>query len=294
MIISASYKTDIPAFYGRWFLERLRAGYCEVANPYNGRPFRVSLRREDVDGFVFWTKNLQPFSGVLAEVRERGFPFVVQYTVNGYPRELERSVADWRRAVEHLRRLAGEFGPRAGVWRYDTILMTALTPPEWHLANFQTISRELEDVVDEVVVSFAHFYRKTRRNLTMAACAQGFEWTDPPVEDKRRLLETLGAIAGAHGQRVTVCAQPEMGGEPARCIDAERLSAVAGYPVRARTKGNRPGCECAESRDIGAYETCPHGCVYCYAVDAAARARRNWARHDPAAGLLGAPRASLE
>lgn len=294
MIISASYKTDIPAFYGRWFLERLRAGYCEVANPYSGRPFRVSLRREDVDGFVFWTKNLQPFSGALAEVRELGFPFAVQYTVNGYPRELERSVTDWRRAVEHLRRLALEFGPRVGVWRYDTILVTSLTPAEWHIENFRTIARELEGATDEVVISFAHFYRKTQRNLMMAARAQGFEWTDPPVEEKRLLLETLSAIAREYSMRVTVCAQPEVGGEPARCIDAERLSAVAGYPVRARTKGNRPGCECAESRDIGAYETCPHGCVYCYAVDTAARARRNWARHDAAAPMLGAPRSSLE
>lgn len=294
MIISASYKTDIPAFYGRWFLERLRAGFCEVANPYSGRPFRVSLRREDVDGFVFWTKNLQPFRDALAEVRARGFPFTVQYTVNGYPRELERSVTDWRRAVEHLRWLAVEFGPRVGVWRYDTILVTGLTPFEWHIENFRTISRDLVGVTNEVVVSFAHFYRKTRRNLTMAARAQGFTWTDPPVEDRRRLLETLGTIAGAHGQRLTVCAQPEVGGEPARCIDAERLSAVAGHPVRARTKGNRQGCECAECRDIGAYETCPHGCVYCYAVDTAARARRNWTYHDPTAAMLGAPWASLE
>ena len=75
-----------------------------------------------------------------------------------------------------------------------------------------------------------------------------------------------------------------------RSIDAARLADVAGRPIRARTKGNRPGCECAESRDIGAYETCPHGCVYCYAVHTHARARRNFLGHDPAAALLGAPR----
>lgn len=289
MIISASYRTDIPAFYPAWFLERLRAGYCDVANPYTGRPFRVSLRREEAEGFVFWTKNLQPFREALREVRARDFPFVVQYTVNGYPRELERAVTGWPRAVEHLRWLAREFGARAGVWRYDTILVTSLTPPEWHLENFDRISSQLAGIVDEVVISFAHLYRKTKRNLEMAARAQGFSWEDPPLEAKLRLLDALRGIAAARGQRVTVCAQPETGGEPARCIDARRLSDVAGYPIAARTKGNRPGCECAESRDIGAYETCPHGCVYCYAVDTAARARRTWRRHDPGAALLGVP-----
>jgi hypothetical protein len=94
VIISASYRTDIPAFYGRWFMNRLGAGYCMAVNPYNHKPIRIKLSREAMDGFVFWTKNLGPFVKFLPEVRERGFPFVVQYAINGYPRELERSVAD--------------------------------------------------------------------------------------------------------------------------------------------------------------------------------------------------------
>ena len=85
MIISASYKTDIPTFYGDWFVSRLRAGYCKTLNPYNRRTLRVSLRREDVDGFVFWTKNIGPFLPQLAEVHERDFPFIVQHTINAYP-----------------------------------------------------------------------------------------------------------------------------------------------------------------------------------------------------------------
>jgi hypothetical protein len=286
MIISASYRTDIPAFYGEWFARRRQAGYCLVRNPYSGQPYRVSLRPEDVDGYVFWTKNLAPFLPQLRVLRGEGCPFVVQYTINGYPRELERAVTDWRRAADHLRWLADECGPRAGVWRYDTVLLTSHTPYDWHLRNFDAISRALEGHVDEAVLSFAHFYRKTRRNLEWAARAQGFVWSDPDVESKRRLLVDLTAIAQSRGQRVTVCAQPETGGVPARCIDAARLSDVAGRAIRARQKGNRPGCECAEARDIGAYETCPHGCVYCYAVGTAARARRHWRDHDPAAEIL--------
>lgn len=290
MIISASYKTDIPAFYGPWFMERLRAGFCSLANPFSGAVSRVSLLPADVDGFVFWTKNLGPFLDQLPAIRAQGFPFIVQYTINGYPRELERAVTPPRQAIQHMRRLAGDYGPRCAVWRYDTVLLTSLTSAEWHLRNFEALARSLEGLTDEVVLSFAHFYRKTRRNLELAARAQQFTWIDPDLGARQRLLDRLAACARAHGIRATLCAQPELAAEPARCIDAARLGDVAGRPIRARTKGNRPGCECAESRDIGSYETCPHGCVYCYAVHTHARARRNFLGHDPAAALLGAPR----
>ncbi|MGC9516015.1 DUF1848 family protein [Methanocrinis sp.] len=144
MIISASYKTDIPAFYGEWFEKRLEAGYCKVANPYNRRQVRrVSLAREDVDGFVFWTRNLGPFLGRLERVRDFGRPFTVQQTITGYPRELEPSVVDARRSVRHLRAVAERYGPRAAVWRYDPILFTSLTPAEYHLDNFERLAGAL-------------------------------------------------------------------------------------------------------------------------------------------------------
>ena len=108
MIISASYRTDIPAFYGDWFMNRLRAGWCSTRSPYGGPPARVSLLKQDVDGFVFWTKNLRPFVKHLAEVSRRGFPFVIQYGINGYPRELERSVVDAEPSVELLRQISRE------------------------------------------------------------------------------------------------------------------------------------------------------------------------------------------
>ena len=84
MIISASYKTDIPTFYGDWFINRLRGGYCKTLNPYNRQILRVSLRPEDVDGFVFWTKNVGPFLGHLSEVHRLGFPFLQMRRVVGF------------------------------------------------------------------------------------------------------------------------------------------------------------------------------------------------------------------
>ncbi len=292
MLISASYRTDIPAFYGEWFRNRLRAGFCRVVNPWGGPPSRVSLRPEDVDGFVFWTKNLGPFLPSLAEVRERGFPFVVQYTINGYPRALEYAVVDPDKSIALVRRVAGEFGPRVVVWRYDTVVFSSGTPRDFHLRNFERLAAGLTGATDEVVVSFAQIYRKTRTNMDAAAALFGFAWDDPGDDRKMSLARELAACARAHGMRLTVCSQArylEPGIDPARCIDGARMAELAGRPIRARVKGNRPDCACHESRDVGEYDTCPHGCVYCYAVRTRALARRRYREHDPAGEFLCRP-----
>ncbi|HZU29089.1 MAG TPA: DUF1848 domain-containing protein [Bryobacteraceae bacterium] len=284
MIVSASYRTDIPAFYGEWFINRLRAGFCRYNNPYNSQVCTVSLARADVDGFVFWTKNAGPFLPRFAEVRERGFPFTVQYTINGYPRALEHSVVDAAKSVEHARRIADEYGPRVVVWRYDTIVHSSLTSHEFHVANFERLATALAGVTDEVVVSFAQIYRKSRINMDAAARLYDFTWSDPEQNKKASLAGELADIARTHDMRFTVCSQRvflEPGRiEDARCIDADRLAAVAGYPIRGALRGNRPECGCHESRDIGEYDTCPHGCVYCYAVRNRALAQRRYRAHD--------------
>ncbi len=292
MIVSASYKTDIPAFYGDWFMTRLEAGFARVANPWGGKPFRVELGPGAVSGFVFWTRNIEPFLGPLAEIRRRGVPFVVQFTATGYPRALESSVIGPERAASQMRALADSFGARAVVWRYDPVLVCDLTPPDKHLAIFAALAKALEGAVDEAVISFAHIYKKTRRNLDRAAAREGFAWRDPGAAEKRELAAGLAEIAAAAGMRLTVCAQPDHlagAAAAARCIDADRLSDVAGRPIEVREKGNRPGCMCHQSRDIGAYDTCPHGCVYCYAVSDRGAARRRFKAHDPAGEFLFPP-----
>ena len=150
----------------------------------------------------------------------------------------------------------------------------------------------MDGVTTEVVISYTHFYRKTRRNLDRAAGQRGFTWTDEIPQFKRDLTIDLAAIARTHGMRLSVCSQQAfMSGrvQAARCIDAKRLSHVAGYQIGGREKGNRPGCMCHESRDIGEYDTCPHGCVYCYAVDQRSRAQVRYRTHDPTGPFLFAP-----
>lgn len=293
MIISASYRTDIPAFYGPWFLNRLKAGFVEVTNPYGGPVSRVDLRPEAVDGIVLWTRNLAPLLPHLEVVRAVA-PVVVQYTVLGYPAVLDRSVVAPERSVEVLQRLASDHGPRVGVWRYDPIVLTSLTPPAWHVETFGRLSEALRGAVDEVVVSFVQIYRKTRRNLDRAAAEcftpQCFTWNTPEDTEKQALLRTLAPIATANGQRLTLCAQADLllpGVEEAACIDPHRLADLRGSPLSAPAKPHRKTCRCAQSRDIGAYDTCPHGCAYCYAVQSRDRAKALYQAHDSMAAQLG-------
>ncbi len=298
MIISASYKTDIPTFYGEWFMHRLSAGYCKMVNPYGGQIYTISLAPQDVDGFVFWTKNIGPFLPCLPEVRKRGYPFIVQHSINGYPRELEDRVIDDARTVEAMRRLADEYGPNVAVWRYDPIVFTSLTSVDWHRRNFARLAQALAGTTDEVVISFAQVYKKTRRNMDWAAHTYGFTWQAHEQVCRERGRELVGEctqMAAAEGLRLSVCSQPEYVvpgvAEAARCIDAERLERVSGKTIvgKTRQKGGRKECYCFASKDIGEYDTCPHGCVYCYAVQQRDVALNRYRAHDPTGEFLFPP-----
>ena len=295
MIISASYRTDIPTFYGEWFMNRLRAGYCKTVNPYGRQFYTVDLAPEHVDGFVFWTKNIGPFLKYLHEVRQRGYPFIVQHTITGYPRELEYRVINYTHTVEHMKALADNYGPHVAVWRYDPIVISSLTAVDWHRHNFENLARALEGATNEVVISFAQIYKKTRRNTDWAAKEFGFQWHEHEAMSLlaiRNLVTELAGIAGSHGMQMKICSQrdlliPGITSE-ARCVDAERLEKVSGMPLtsRIKLKGNREECGCYESRDIGEYDTCPHGCVYCYAVQQRDLALERYKAHDPASEFL--------
>ncbi|MFP6732274.1 MAG: DUF1848 domain-containing protein [Rhodospirillales bacterium] len=290
MIVSASYKTDIPAFYGDWFRNRMAAGTVTVANPYGGPVRRVSLGKDAVDGFVFWTRNAAPFGAVLKSVAGAGYPFILHYTITGYPKQLDLATMPTDAAIADFRALSRKWGARRMVWRYDPVLISSVTPAAWHLANFQTLAQALSGATDEVVLSFTQIYRKTRGGLNRAAEAENFHWNDPGDGEKQTLLSGLAAIAADHGMAASLCGQADLMGPglgEARCIDADRLSEFAENEIAGGGRAHRQVCACAASIDIGAYDTCPHGCVYCYAVRSRDKAKPALAGHDAKADMLG-------
>ena len=279
-------------------MNRLQAGYCKMVNPYGRQIYTIDLSLDAVDGFVFWTKNIGPFLKYLPEIRRRGYPFIVQHGIDGYPRELELRVINYAHSIEYMKMLAGDYGSDVAVWRYDPIMITSLTPLDWHRRNFAMLAKALEGTTDEVVVSYGQIYKKTRRNMQVAARELDFSWSkheSTSMEEVRNLLVELAHIAQAYGMQLRVCSQQTLlvPGivEEARCVDAERLERVAGKQLADKIpqKGNRKECGCFASRDIGEYDTCPHGCVYCYAVQHRELALQRYRAHDPTSEFLFAP-----
>ncbi len=259
MIVSASYNDDIPAFYGRWFMRRLDAGYCRTFDS-NGLQFhRVALTRDAVDGFVFWTRNVSPFLGELEEIRRRGFPFVVQYGIS----------EDSNDAAPDMRLLSETYGPRCAVWRY-ALPGAALLARESLLRNFTTIANKLRGATDEVAI--------------VSGQADGGK----AGGDMRTLVKDLAGIAGDCGMRLTICSQPDClvpGSSPARCIDTRRLSDLARRPIDAMTHPKWSGCLCAAAYDIGTPMAA--GCLL-----ASTAARRD--DHDPYGEFLVPPPSQFE
>jgi hypothetical protein len=244
----------------------------------------VSLVEPDCLGFVFWTRNAAPFLPVLDDVRRAGLPFFVQFTVLGYPRPLDAATIRPKDAVAQIREIVTRHGPGRVVWRYDPIVFSTLTDAERHRDEFSRLADGLSGAVDEVIVSFAQIYRKTARNLDKSARRHAFTWRDPSPGEKNQLLRHLAASAAERGMRLSLCGQPELlqsGVAEARCIDAGRLSRLAGRLLQALAKAHRQTCACHASRDIGSYDSCPHGCAYCYAVTTRDVAKRRFATHDP-------------
>ncbi len=286
MLVSASRRTDIPAFYGQWLLNRLREGYALVRNPFNPLLVtRVSLLPEAVDGLVLWTKNPAPLLSGLGEIERLGHRLMVHCTLTAFGRDLEPMVPSRAERIRACRVLAERIGPERVVWRFDPILFTPDHSPDRLLGEFAALAGELRGSTHRCIISLLTLYRKCLRNLT------GIALLDPDDRVKETFIRQLADIAGSHDMVLQACCDPflqeQCHVERAGCIDDRLFTAPDGQPLHLpKDRGQRPGCGCAASVDIGAYNTCPHGCLYCYANTSSRAVAVNRANHDPRAPLL--------
>ncbi|MGD0694437.1 MAG: DUF1848 family protein [Terriglobia bacterium] len=277
MIIVASKRTDIPALYGTWFLNRLNAGYCKVRKR-EGEPATVSLKREDVDGFVFWTKSIGPFMRALALVHQRRFPFYIHHTINNYDKHLEPHSPAASASVDNMRELRRLYGSEVAVWRYDPIVITRLMTRDWHLHNFTELAEALRGLTNEVVISFLDVNRYNVQSR------MGDDWSDLRADQKKLMVSDLGAIAKKNDMQLTICCQKDglvEGVLPSHCVNADRLMRITRATVHAQPKPCRAGCGCCACEDIGDWDTCAYGCRYCDATGSAALALSLYRAHDP-------------
>ena len=295
MIVSSSRRTDIPAYYAPWFMGRIAAGYCLVANPFDARRItRVSLKGEDVDFLVFWTRDPRPLIPHLSELEERGIRFYFQMTISGYPPEIEPGAPPFNETIGAMRELISALGSRRVIWRYDPILVARpdgahgpgapALDADWHRRNFEFIASGLESGPERIVFSVLDEYSGTARALERS----GYYDTvfGSPRKGKPRLenlslpepypslLADLAAIARSKGMMPTSCAEPfdlsPLGIQPGACVDRGLAVSIWGKEAdpegdRRKNSGQRGDCLCAPSVDIGSYGSCPRGCAYCYA-----------------------------
>ncbi len=264
MILSVSRRTDIPSFYSEWFFQRIKEGFLYVRNPMNPRQVsRIAITPEVVDCIVFWTKNPEPMLERLEELN--GYHYYFQFTLTGYGRDIERNIPHKK---EHMipvfQQLSEKIGAEKVVWRYDPILLSDRYTVEYHCKAFEQIAQAFKGYTKRCVISFVDSYTKNQKNM---AAIHMQEMTKHDIET---IAKTFSEIAHRNGMQIVSCAEKmdlsEFGILHSSCIDQNLVEKIVGYPILVKKDKNQRGaCGCVESIDVGTYNTCRNGCLYCYA-----------------------------
>jgi len=286
LIISASRRCDIPRFNFDWFQQRIEIGYVDVVNPYNAAQVRrVSLKPEDVDCIVFWTRDPRSLLAETARLDE--YSFYTMITLTGYPKILEPDMPSPEVIMQAMKAMSEKWGRKRVIWRYDPIFLSSLTDAVFHRRNFAELAAGLNGVVERVIISVYDEYAGAKRRL--AALTQNNSLEVFPhsggdgilAPEIKELAAELARIAAEAGMEIHSCAEAEdltnLGIEPGACIDGELIRQLHGgedgsiSSIRSKDKNQRQraslrrDCRCVSSVDIGSYGSCPAGCVYCYA-----------------------------
>lgn len=266
MILSVSRRTDIPAFYGDWFINRLKEGYLYVRNPMNiHQVSKVHLSPDKIECITFWTKNpSEEFINRLAEIDELGYKYYFQYSVTSYDQNIEINVPRKTIQMERFQKLANKIGKEKVIWRYDPIFFNEHYNFEYHKKWFEFIAQKFEKNTEKCIISFLDYYSKIKKRLIENAI--------PEVEETQmfEFASYLSSIGKKYNIKIESCCEAidlaSVGIEHGHCIDPELINKIClkQYDFK-KDKSQRQACGCIESIDIGTYNTCKNGCAYCYA-----------------------------
>lgn len=326
VIISASRSTDIPAFYAKWFFNRLAKGYCVWYNPFNQQPMYVSFKNCKV--IVFWTKNPAPIIPYLPELDKRGIHYYFQVTLNDYEQDgFEPNVPSVKSRIATFRELSELIGKERVIWRFDPMIVTPQLTTDLLLERIRGLHHCLNDYTDKLVFSFVDVkaYRKVQANLvkeTSFFTKDDIEQAEMTYEQRMEIVRGLVAMRDMYPKRIQLatCAEDidleRYKIEHNRCIDGELMKRIFADdeelvyylhtgklperdmfgeipPLPQKTKdlkdkGQRKICGCMISKDIGMYNTCRHFCVYCYANTSKEAVLKNKDKHnDESESIIG-------
>ena len=284
MIIQTGMRTDIPAFYSKWFLNRIKEGYVLVRNPYNERQVtRYRLAPDVVDLIAFCTKNPAPMLPYMNVLKPYGQYWFV--TITPYGRDIEPNVPDKEKVMDDFKKLSDIVGVDSMGWRYDPILVDDKHSVEWHITEFEKMAENLCGYTKSCVISFIDIYKKVERNFRGAR--------EVSKKDRITLGKEFIKIAGKFGMTIRPCAEGDeltfYGADCSGCMTVNTFETAlhVHLDVPKRKTNQRNGqCACLLGVDIGAYDTCGHLCKYCYANSNIGLVKENMKKHNPMSPFL--------
>lgn len=279
IVLSASRRTDIPAFYMSGFMEGIARGEFAVENPFNRKAFTVPAGPDRVHSIVFWSKNFGPFlkGGYARKLFRKGYGLFFHFTVNSEDPVLEPKIPPLADRLAQMAALAGIAPPGAVAWRFDPVChYEEGGRVRDNLGDFEKIANAAADCgITRCVTSFMDPYAKVLRR---AEKRPGFSFVSPDPDAKAEILAQMAQTLQARGIRLFTCCEkevldrlpPGLGAGQGACVDHDLLESLYGPGLsHLRDRGQRvkKGCGCQASRDVGSYRTqaCGHGCLYCYA-----------------------------
>ena len=288
VVISASRRSDIPAFYMDWFMKGISDGHFSVINPYNQRAKEIRISPELVHTIVFWSKDFGPFlNGQFGErLQRRGYHLFFNFTINSDNPDLEAHVPSLKHKLDQLEELVRRFNPECINWRFDPICFykTADGKFENNLKDFSTIaSRAATLGIRRCITSFMDHYKKIDKRLGRL---NGFVFLDPSQIEKKNIILNMEQSLKAANISLQMCCEKELLKElpetsyvtSSACIPNDLLMKLYGGNISTRKdSGQRRsmGCQCNQSIDIGSYRwhPCYHNCLFCYANPSSEKGR---------------------
>lgn len=270
-VISASRRTDIPAFYLRWFTKHLNNGFIKVANPFNRKQVkRVSLLPEDVAWIVFWSRNYDIF--LKNQKKFQNYRLFFHFTINPSNKILEPDMISPQMAILQMEKMVNVFGPDVIIWRYDPLVYYQYNGIE-HSNHDIKVFREFVHTFSQIglkkcYVSFVSHYLKVLKRATKL---EDFNLIDPHYSRKYYILNEMIEIGNTYGMQIYSCSNDQLeklsGIHKGHCINGKLLSDLGNEPVCQQLHHTRPDCGCTISVDIGDYiqTPCRYKCLYCYA-----------------------------
>lgn len=284
MIIQTGMRTDIPAFYHEWLLNRIKEGFVLVRNPYNPSSVtRYSLSSDVVDLIAFCTKNPEPMLPHMDSLSTYGQYWFV--TITPYGKEIEPNVPDKEKVMESFKKLSEIVGVDSVGWRYDPIFISSDYSVERHIEKFEKMAETLSGYTKTCVISFIDIYKKVERNFP--------EIGEVSKADRLKLGKEFVKIAAKYGMTIRPCAEGNelepYGADCSGCMTVNTFETAlhSHLNVPKRKHNQRNGqCACLLGVDIGAYDTCGHLCKYCYANTNSGLVKENMRKHDPKSPFL--------